>query len=52
MPFCRSRLNPNYAVPVAKMVDGRPVIPESWVEDDDNADELLQNVQTWRGVAP
>ncbi len=44
MPFCRSRLNPNYAVSVAKMVDGRPVMPESWVEDDDYDDEFLQNV--------
>ncbi len=37
----RSRLNPNYDVPVAKMVDGRPVMPESWIEDDDDDDELL-----------
>lgn len=35
------RLNPDFKVPVAKMVDGRPVMPESWLEDDDDADELL-----------
>ena len=35
------RLNPDYNVPTAKMIDGKPVMPDSWLEDDDDEDELL-----------
>lgn len=35
------RLNPEFDVPVAKMVGGRPVMPASWREDDDDDDESL-----------
>ncbi len=35
------KLNPDYKVPTAKMIDGRPVMPESWLEDDDDDDEFL-----------
>lgn len=35
------RLNPKFEVPVAKMVDGRPVMPESWLVDDEDDDESL-----------
>lgn len=35
------RLNPSFKVPAAKMVGGKPVMPESWLEDDDDDDEFL-----------
>ena len=35
------RLNPDFDVPVAKMANGKPVMPESWAEEDDDGDEFL-----------
>ena len=35
------RLNPDFDVPVAKMANGGPVMPESWAEEDDDDDEFL-----------
>ena len=36
-----SRLNPDFEVPVAKMSGGKPVMPESWLDDDNDDDEFL-----------
>ncbi len=37
----RPRLNPDFDVPVARMADGRPVMPKSWAENEDDDDEFL-----------
>lgn len=37
----RHVLNPAASIPVAKIIDNRPVMPESWLDDDEDSDEWL-----------